>query len=97
MNRLVTSLLGWFGWGGALGQQSGKRRPLAQWVVNSGTAALSPDGALQLSTVWACVSLIANIIASLPLFVYTRSDKGQRELARGRCCGKSCTTRQTRA
>ena len=25
MNRLVTSLLGWFGWGGALGQQLSKR------------------------------------------------------------------------
>ena len=82
MNRLVTSLLGWFGWGGALGQQSGKQTIGASGSLIPGTAALSPDGALQLSTVWACVSLIANIIASLPLFVYTRSDKGQRELAR---------------
>ena len=82
MNRFLLSLSRWFGWAGALGQQSGKQTSGASGSLVPGTAALSPDGALQLSTVWACISLIANIIASLPLFVYTRSDKGQRELAR---------------
>ena len=82
MNRFLLSLSRWFGWAGALGQQSGKQTSGASGSLVPGTAALSPDGALQLSTVWSCISLIANIIASLPLFVYTRSDKGQRELAR---------------
>ncbi len=82
MNRLITSFLGWFGWSGALGEQSGRQNSGASGSLIPGTQALAPDGALQLSTVWACISLIANIIASLPLFVYTRSDKGQRELAR---------------
>lgn len=82
MNRLITSFLGWFGWAGALGEQSGRQNSGASGSLIPGTQALAPDGALQLSTVWACISLIANIIASLPLFVYTRSDKGQRELAR---------------
>jgi HK97 family phage portal protein len=82
MNRFLLSLSRWFGWAGALGQQSGKQTSGASGSLVPGTAALSPDGALQLSTVWACISLIANIIASLPLFVYTRSDKGQRDLAR---------------
>ena len=81
MNRLVTSLLGWFGWGGALGEQSGRQVSGASGSLIPGTHALAPDGALQLSTVWACVSLIANIIASLPLFVYTQN-KGKRDLAR---------------
>ncbi len=82
MNRLITSFLGWFGWSGALGEQSGRQNSGASGSLIPGTQALAPDGAMQLSTVWACISLIANIIASLPLFVYTRSDKGQRELAR---------------
>jgi HK97 family phage portal protein len=82
MNRLITSFLGWFGWSGALGERSGRQNSGASGSLIPGTQALAPDGALQLSTVWACISLIANIIASLPLFVYTRSDKGQRELAR---------------
>jgi len=82
MNRLITSFLGWFGWSGALGEQSGRQNSGASGSLIPGTQALAPDGALQLSTVWACISLIANIIASLPLFVYTRSDKGQRDLAR---------------
>ena len=81
MNRLVSSLLGWFGWGGALGEQSGRQVSGASGSLIPGTHALAPDGALQLSTVWACVSLIANVIASLPLFVYTQK-KGERELAR---------------
>ena len=42
---------------------------------------IGPDGALQLSTVWSCVWLLANTIATLPFFVYTQKD-GMRELAR---------------
>lgn len=82
MNRLVTSLLGWFGWSGALGEQSGRQSSGTSGPLVPGATSLAPDGALQLSTVWACVSLIANVIASLPLFVYSRDSKGNRQLAR---------------
>ncbi len=82
MNRLITSFLGWFGWSGALGEQSGRQNSGASGSLIPGTQALAPDGALQLSTVWACVSLIANVIASLPLFVYGKDKNGNRELAR---------------
>lgn len=81
MNRLFSNLLGWFGWGGALGDRRGRQTNGASASLVSGTMAIAPDGALQLSTVWACVSLIANVIASLPLFVYTNNN-GRRELAR---------------
>lgn len=37
------------------------------------------DRALQLSTVWACVRLISNSIATMPLFVYERTESGGRE------------------
>lgn len=38
--------------------------------------------ALQLSTVWACVRLISNAIATMPLFVYERTETGGRETRR---------------
>ena len=44
--------------------------------------ALLADGAMQISTVWGCVWLLANCIASLPLFVYREMGGGMRDLAR---------------
>lgn len=40
------------------------------------------DRALQLSTVWACVRLISNSIAAMPLFIYERTETGGRETRR---------------
>lgn len=40
------------------------------------------DRALQLSTVWACVRLISNSIATMPLFVYERTETDGRETRR---------------
>lgn len=81
MNRLISSFLGWMGWGGALGNRRGSQDGRPSGALVDGTVSLAPDGALQLSTVWACVELLANTIASLPLFVYL-SVNGRRELAR---------------
>lgn len=57
---------------------------------NSGTQITGPDGygysasvevtdqtALQVSAVWACVRLISQTVASLPLVVYRKTDKGR--------------------
>jgi HK97 family phage portal protein len=38
--------------------------------------------AIQLSTVWACVRLISNAVATMPLFVYERTETGGRETRR---------------
>lgn len=81
MNRFLTSFLGWFGWGGALGQNSGQQFGAPSSALIEGSSNIGPDGALQLSTVWSCVWLLANTIATLPFFVYTQKD-GMRELAR---------------
>jgi len=82
MNRLLSSLFGWFGWGGAaLGNRAGRQSGAPSGVLIEGSTALAPDGALQISTVWACVWLLANTVASLPLFTY-RQTNGQRQLAR---------------
>lgn len=81
MNRILTSFLGWFGWGGVLGYRSGKQGSAPNGSLVDGVSSLAPDRALQISTVWACVELLAGIISTLPLFVYV-SKNGLRELAR---------------
>lgn len=81
MNRYLNSVLGWFGWGGALGENGGKQNAGATRPLITGSTPIAPDGAMQLSTVWACVWLLANVVASLPLFVYANVG-GKRELAR---------------
>ena len=81
MNRFLTSFLGWFGWGGALGQHSGQQSGAPSSALIEGSSNIGPDGAMQLSTVWSCVWLLANTIATLPFFVYTQKE-GMRELAR---------------
>lgn len=81
MNKLLSSFLGWFGWAGALGMRRGKQVSGPSGALVEGSTALGPDGALQISTVWACVWLLANSIATLPLFVYAQAS-GRRTLAR---------------
>ena len=69
----------WFG--SAIGENKGTQNavPSVALVPDSGNVA--PDGALQISAVWACIDRRASTIASLPFFAYTTKD-GQRELAR---------------
>jgi HK97 family phage portal protein len=81
MNKYVSALLGWFGWGGALGDRAGKQTGAPTGSLVAGTASLHTDGALQISAVWACVDLLSRTIASLPLFVFEGSG-GKRTLAR---------------
>lgn len=82
MASLLTNVGRWFGWGGALGENTGQQtgQPAGQLV--EGTRVLSNDGALQISAVWACIELRANIIASLPYFTYKKKEGGEKELAR---------------
>lgn len=46
-----------------------------------GTADIGVDGALQISTVWACIDRRATLVASLPFFVYM-TQAGEKILAR---------------
>lgn len=83
MANILTSLLGWFGWGGgALREQPGEQRAEPGLSLVSGVPAASPDLALQLATVWACAERRATTIASLPFFAYNELGNGRRELAR---------------
>jgi len=81
MNKYVSALLGWFGWGGALGDKGGRQTGAPAGSLVEGTTPLHTDGALQISAVWACVDLLSRTIASLPLFVY-EDRSGKRTLAR---------------
>jgi HK97 family phage portal protein len=77
-----TRALGLVGLGGrSLATRSGAQYagPSAPLVADTPTP--DPDKALQISTVWACVSRRATTVASLPFFAYT-SASGQRQIDR---------------
>lgn len=71
----------WFGSIGSTTQSKGLQdtRPLRN--VHTNAPDIGVDGALQVSSVWACIELLADNIASLPLFVYMMTN-GLRNLAR---------------
>jgi len=79
--NLFNSFRTWWGRSGAVAEITGEQRsspgaPLVQETVNIGV-----DGALQISTVWACIDRRATTLASLPFFVYEQV-KGEKILAR---------------
>lgn len=69
--------------GFALADRKGVQADSPATALVDGTRSASPDNALQISAVWACVQLLAGIIASLPLFVYRNLGDGRRTLERG--------------
>lgn len=74
---------GWVGFGsGALAERPGRQQTVPTAALVPDTPSIGPDGALQISTVYRCVWLIATMIGSLPLFVYETDAKGGRKLAR---------------
>ncbi len=77
-----SSVTGWFGRFGSLGERTGAQQPAPSTALVSDTANIGPDGALQISTVWACIERRATVVASLPLFVYATRTDGQKEQAR---------------
>lgn len=78
---LISRLSGFFGRFGATGDAKGTQNPAPGTSLVPGAGNVGVDGALQLSTVWACIDRRASTIASLPFFVYENKD-GRRDLAR---------------
>ena len=70
-----------FGFGAALGENTGTQNPVPGAALVSDSANIGPDAALQISAVWACIDRRATTIASLPFFAYETKD-GQKTLAR---------------
>jgi len=77
----LQNLLGWFGRGGAMGEHKGTQSTGPSSALVSDTGNIGPDGALQISAVWACIDLRASTIASLPFFAY-ETKNGEKTLAR---------------
>jgi HK97 family phage portal protein len=64
-----------------MGESVGTQVNVPSAALISETANVGTDGALQISTVWACIDLRASTIASLPFFAYTQVN-GEKVLAR---------------
>lgn len=77
----LQSLRSWWGAGGAIGEAAGDQRTAPNTPLISDAANIGPDGALQISAVWACIDVRASMIASLPYFVYETTG-GKKTLAR---------------
>jgi HK97 family phage portal protein len=74
----------WFRWGGnALAESGGEQSATPSGALVPGVGMPNVDSAMQLSTVWNCIERRANVVASLPLFVYNQRPDGQKTLARG--------------
>ena len=82
MASFWSTVTGWFGRAGAIGQKGGSQSSVPSAALVDGTSMLGVDGALQISTVWACIDRRATIIASLPFFAYDLAAGGMKELAR---------------
>lgn len=75
----VKRLVNWVtGWGGPLGTASGQQIPLPIEPIIDRTKVVQPDAALQISSVFACVELLAQTISTLPLYVYRDEANGGR-------------------
>jgi HK97 family phage portal protein len=66
-------------WGGALSDHSGEQIGVPSAPSSSG-GVITPDKALQLATVYACVDKLANTVAAFPCMVY-RTNGGNRRAA----------------
>ncbi|MFR3028750.1 MAG: phage portal protein, partial [Sutterella wadsworthensis] len=71
-------------WGGPLGTASGQQIPLPVEPILDQTKNVTPDAALQISAVFACVELLAQTISTLPLYVYKEMGNGGRTPDKGR-------------
>ncbi|MBY0240812.1 MAG: phage portal protein, partial [Burkholderiaceae bacterium] len=80
--KVLKSLRAFFGRGGAIAETHGEQDGLPSAALIPDTANVGVDGALQISTVWACLDRRASTVASLPCFVYLQNSSGEKELAR---------------
>lgn len=64
--------------GNANAQHKGSQSTQPESSAHENAPAVGVDGALQVSTVWACVNLLVETIASLPLVVYGTDRDGNR-------------------
>ena len=71
-----------FWWGNSTNQHKGLQQNSPSASAHEDSPEIGIDSALQVSTVWACVTLLVENIASLPLVVYKVEKDGQRTVDR---------------
>ena len=79
--NILNSFRSWWGRGGAIAETTGSQSGVPAAPLIPETANVTVDGALQISTVWACIDRRAMTVASLPFFVYEQKN-GEKVLAR---------------
>jgi len=72
-------------WQAAFGTAASGAVAIATHIRQSSTAGrtVTPDTALEVSAVWACVRLLSETVGTLPLMLYEIDDDGNRRLAKG--------------
>lgn len=80
--KFFSSFRSWLGGGGAIADSPGVQDGLPGTSLVPDTRNIGVDGALQISTVWACLDRRASTVASLPCFVYEQRVNGEKVLAR---------------
>ena len=79
--KIFNSFRSWWGRGGAIAETTGSQSGVPGTPLIPDTSSVTVDGALQISTVWACIDRRAMTVASLPFFVYEQKN-GEKVLAR---------------
>jgi HK97 family phage portal protein len=79
--KFFSTMRAWWG-AGALAESRGKQSGAPSHALNPDTRSIGVDGALQISTVWACVDRRGGAVASMPCFVYRQLAGGEKVLAR---------------
>lgn len=64
--------------------------------MTSAGVAISEDGAMRFAAVHACVRVLSEDVAALPLYVYRRLSGGGKERATDHRCMRCCTIGLTR-
>ena len=79
----IFSKLWTFGRGNATEQNAGTQLITPTTAAHDDTPNVGIDSALQVSTVWACVTLLVETISSLPMDVFTDNSDGERDSLKG--------------
>ena len=77
--NIFSRIVSWLG-GNANTQRKGSQQTAPSATAHDDAPVVGVDGALQVSTVWACVTLWVDIISSLPLKVYKTDKEGNRSV-----------------
>jgi HK97 family phage portal protein len=78
---IINTFRTWWGRGGAIAETTGTQVSVPGAPLIADTSSVGVDGALQISTVWACIDRRATTVASLPFFAYEQVN-GEKTLAR---------------